>query len=239
MSDGVRMITIVCSVENAVFILLGYYYILYDRMYVKDGSETQTNAWLWAGIGRNSLTRFVSGVSICAAIASFFVLFKGICDGCDWATDVEGFVLPYILFLFFSSLYSLLMLRVFQESENESTCTNFLKMAVLVDLFCVAAAACVMAYSIWKKNPDGWVVAASLVLAFNCTVVDLMFWGSTWFVTPTKGIHHSNKKTTLIFSTAIGCTDFINHLRIGHTDVIRSGQADYSSKTPSKGTATR
>jgi hypothetical protein len=132
--------------------------------------------------------------------------------------------LPYILFLFFSSLYSLLMLRVFQESDNDnSTCTKISKMAVLVDLFGVAAAACVMAYSIWKKNPDGWVVAASLVLAFNCTVVDLMFWGSTWFVTPTKGIHHSIEKTTLIFSTAIRCTDFINQLHIGHTDVIRSG----------------
>ena len=101
MSDGVRLITIVCSVENAVFILLGYYYILYDRMYVKDGSQLQTNAWLWAGIGRNSLTRFASGVSIFAAIASFFVLFKGICDGCDWAMDVEGFVLPSLsVFLF-------------------------------------------------------------------------------------------------------------------------------------------
>ena len=219
MSDGVRLLTVACTLENAVFILFGYYYILYVRMYVKDGSQIKTNSWLWAGIGRNFLTSCTSGVFVFAAFVAFLVLFKGICDGRDWAMDVEWFVLPYILLLFFSSLYSFLLLKVFKAAAIPNAPTTFTKLAVLADLFCVAAAACVMAGSIWNKNSDGWAMAASLILAFNCTVFDFMFWGFTFFMHPTDGIHHTTN--TLIFSTAVS-TDCI---RIRHTDVIRSGNA--------------
>ena len=78
--------------------------------------------------------------------------------------------LPYSLFLFSAALYMPLA-------------TGGYKIPTLFFLFVAALATCVLVYSSVVLFGWSWVTVLMCVLAFHCTVIDLIFWGFTWSTT--------------------------------------------------------
>jgi len=79
---------------------------------------------------------------------------------------------PYAVFLMSAALY--MPLAVSKQ-----------KFWTLFSLFLAALSACVLFYTsvlLFRWSYVTWLVG---VLAFHCTVIDLIFWGFTWVYTPT------------------------------------------------------
>lgn len=228
-----RVLTILWTFVMGVFIVWGYFEILYRRIYVQtEGRENVTNKWLLAGFYWGNLYFYVWCVFALLATFSFFGLFFDLIwtrewtrdkDGVSERIDVGGIVVSYNCFLFFSSLFSFLVFRVFKEAKDAGGKTFFSRLLVIADLFCVAAAAwCMVGFICQDFSDKWWLVLFSVLLAFHCTFIDLVFWGYTWFYHSTVGIHHDSNPT-LIFSAAID-TDpstmgIFTRLRIRRADV--------------------
>ena len=127
------------------------------------------------------------------------------------------------MFLLFSSFYSFLVFRVFKEAETSPDNTFYSRLLVIIDLLCVAVAASCMFGYICQAFPESWLILFSALLAFHCTVTDLMLWGYTWFYHEvTKDVYHANNDS-FFFRAAID-TDpstmgIFTRLRIRHTDI--------------------
>ena len=239
--DSGQALSILWSIVMGMFIIHGYWNILYGRIFVRQVGGwgiyvpgNKTNEWLWAGVYYNLVSFVLWCISACLATISYFVLFIGvICVRTDF-TDMEsmGFLVSNSLFLIFSSLFSFLVFRVFKESEtpkaNVSPKANafYSRLAVIVDLLCVSVAAFCMAGFLVVKQKDVTeeyiATTAAFYLAFHCFFVDLLWWGITWWRCDPKDIHHDGKYN-IIFSAAID-TDpstmgIFSRLRIKHKDV--------------------
>jgi hypothetical protein len=216
------ILTIIWTVASGAFILWGYYEILYRRMYVQSNNTvSKTNSWLFAGIIQDWVFSVMWCVFAFAAAVSFIWIFVYVICIRGLEDDIGDIIIAHNMFLLFSSLYSFLLFRVFKLSDKNQTLT-IPKLAVIADLACVAAAAVCMAVFICQKYTDPSLIAAAILLAFHCTVVDCFFWGITWYRHPLENVHHMDNPT-LIFSAAINtdpsATGILSHLRINHTDV--------------------
>ncbi len=229
--DSGQALSILWNFVMGIFILWGYWNILYKRIYVYGALDNTTNKWLWAGL--HGKVFFVIWC-ICAALAtvSYFVVFGVvICARTDFTgSNSMGFLVSNSLFLIFSSLYSFLVFRVFKEAKVEKARVGFSKFAVIVDLGCVVVAAfCMAGFLVGdQKNGDAEVVAivAAFILAFHCLILDFVIWGYTWWNHSIDEIHHEKTdKQSIIFSAAMD-TDpstmgIFSRLRIKQKDVQR------------------
>ena len=222
-----RILTIFWTVVMGLFILWGYFEILYRSIYVKDGTgrNNPTNKWLFAVLYWKDYIFYVWCLSAFSAAVSFLVLFLDVICTREWIGDaggVGGFVISFNMFLLFASFYSFLVFRVFREAETSPDNTFYSRWLVIIDLLCVAAAAISMLCYICQAFPESWLILFSAILAFHCTVTDLMLWGYTWYNHKLAGVFHANS-VSHIFRAAID-TDpstmgIFTRLRIRHADI--------------------
>jgi hypothetical protein len=233
--DSGQTLSILWNIIMGLFIIYGYWNILYARIYVSPasgwgyfGPENDTNKWLWAGVFYNKFCFVIWCISAFLAFTSYWVLFiVVICIRTEFTTTESiWFLVSNSLFLFFSSLFSFLVFRVFKQVGIGAD-LFYSKFAVMVDLLCVAAAAICMVSILLGDQKDVYsehaATGAAFYLAFHCFVVDFLFWGITWCIHPIdQKIYHVNPNS-IIFSAAID-TDpstmgIFTRLRIKHKDV--------------------
>lgn len=231
-----------CIVWNVLLgfcILLGYYFILYKRIggYNLSGNDksavVNAREWLWAGL--EDWTLFVVWLvfAIFSTVAYLIVLFDVVFLK-DWSalidhksatekwveSDVIGFAVSNLCFLFFSAGYAPLVYRVFGELQSG----NFFwsKVLVLMFLLCNAICAILMAYYISRMNNLLLACVCAIFLAVHCTAMDLLAWGGTWFYQNVQNVYH--EKTSL-FVAALDT----NPSTMGLFDRLRIRTTDYGS----------
>jgi hypothetical protein len=224
--DSGQALSILWNFVMGIFILWGYWNILYKRIYVYGALDNTTNKWLWAVFHKREY--FIPWcISAVLATISYFVVFGVvICARTDFTgTNSIGFLVSNSLFLIFSSLYSFLVFRVFKESGKGAE-VYFSKVAVILDLVCVVVTAfCMAIFLVIDQKDVGQEIAATFFAFYlfaHCFVGDLLCWGITWWKCDDKDIHHEGTYN-IIFSAAMD-TDpstmgIFSRLRIKQKDV--------------------
>lgn len=103
---------------------------------------------------------------------------------------------PYALFLLSAAMYMPLVL-------------DGQKAWVIFFLFLAALSTCVLVYCSVSLFGWNWVTILMFVLAFHCTVVDLIYWGFTWVRHEPQVEHYESESLVLENFSVIGTHDSI------------------------------
>jgi hypothetical protein len=182
---------IIWNVLLGICILLSYYFFLivriggFNKKQIITSNDQEFSAlykarlWLWAGF-YDWIWFYVWCCSAILSTISYLILFAVVV--CADHKPLDGFVWSNLVFLVCSSVYALLVFRVFQELKIDGAKVILSKIAVIVDLFIVMISAwCMVGFSASDEKKSDWAVPASVLLAVHCTFLDFGWWGYTWF----------------------------------------------------------
>ncbi len=147
-----------------------------------------------------------------------------------------GFFVFNMLFLMASFHYPWAMLFTFESaggikdanSDAELNNVRFYKRVVIMDLSVVAISGGGMVYFLyWQYGITDVAFVASIVLTFHCTIIDLLYWGYTWYTISDdamKDIYHETNKHLVSILRASMDTDpstmgVFSRLRIRRRDI--------------------
>ena len=259
MNDGLQIACIVWNVVGCVLIVLGNYYLLVRRvcMYgmniTEDATTTttttadnnsskdqinRTRTWIWSFF-YESINFYICCFFMFMTAVCYVAIFAIVICRDDWSSsseqhsDMTVFAVSNAFFVISLVLYAWLVFWAFKVREaSKPENITLPEVMTMINLCITAISACctTAALSDSSSSREPWIITASVLIAFHCTVLDLLLWGCVWIFQSErkKDIHHT-LTTNMYFGSEFSVPNSVVIMTSSSSvfDTVRIRQADY------------